>query len=333
MPMNESPLLAARQLAEELLFPTAIATDAAGRVPEENLRALADAGLFGLVGPRAHGGLEQGPSVLADVVEALASGCLATTFVWIQHHGAVHALAGSANTALARAWLPALCAGQRRSGLALSGIRPGQRQLLARPTDGGWLLEGSAPWVTGWTLVDAVLTLARSPDEQTLSLLIDASPSASLVAAPVQLVATNASRNVELHFHSHFVPHARLVQSTPYAPPSAHDGGGRSNGSLALGVVRRACQLIGPSRLDEELSERRQQLDDADEYSLASARAAAVELALRASAASIVSAGSRSVASDAHPQRLAREASFLLAFGSRPAIKSALLDRLGASSR
>jgi len=40
--------------------------------------------------------------------------------------------------------------------------------------------------------------------------------------------------------------------------------------------------------------------------------------------------GSRSVAVDQHVQRLAREALFLLVFGSRPGIRSALLRRFGA---
>jgi len=35
---------------------------------------------------------------------------------------------------------------------------------------------------------------------------------------------------------------------------------------------------------------------------------------------------------DSHAQRLAREAVFLLVFGSRPDIKSALLQRLGAAA-
>ncbi|GEM_PF-6081155 len=38
-----------------------------------------------------------------------------------------------------------------------------------------------------------------------------------------------------------------------------------------------------------------------------------------------------SVTVEAHPQRLTREALFLLVFGSRPGIKSALLRRFGAS--
>jgi alkylation response protein AidB-like acyl-CoA dehydrogenase len=43
--------------------------------------------------------------------------------------------------------------------------------------------------------------------------------------------------------------------------------------------------------------------------------------------------GSRSVTVDQHPQRLAREALFLLVFGSRPGIKSALLRRFRAGQR
>jgi hypothetical protein len=39
-----------------------------------------------------------------------------------------------------------------------------------------------------------------------------------------------------------------------------------------------------------------------------------------------------SIAVDQHAQRLAREAVFLLVFGSRPAIKQALLRRLGVAS-
>jgi hypothetical protein len=63
---------------------------------------------------------------------------------------------------------------------------------------------------------------------------------------------------------------------------------------------------------------------------MAQARAAASELAVRAAAALAVQVGSRSVSVDQDAQRLVREAMFLLVFGSRPGIKSALLRRLGA---
>jgi hypothetical protein len=46
----------------------------------------------------------------------------------------------------------------------------------------------------------------------------------------------------------------------------------------------------------------------------------------------MVAAGSRAILRDEHPQRLAREALFLLVFGSRPAIRTSLLERLGGSA-
>ena len=77
----------------------------------------------------------------------------------------------------------------------------------------------------------------------------------------------------------------------------------------------------------------RERLDDAltaDVAAMAQARAAASELTVRAAAALVVPTGSTAVSVAAHPQRLAREALFLLVFGLRPAIKGALLRRLGA---
>ena len=334
--MSDPVVQTAQRLADELLFPAALETDAAARVPEHLLRALADAGLFGLVGAREHGGLELAlgsAGTFSDVVEALASGCLATTFVWVQHHFAVHALATSDSpegVALAREWSPWLCAGTRRAGLALSGSRPGPDPLRARPAPGGWQLDGRVPWMTGWTLVDAVLATARTSGQRALGAWLDPIESDSLRATPQRLVATNASCSVELQFHAHFVPHERVIALAPYVPPPAYDGGGRSNGSLALGVARRACRLIGPSPLDAELDARRAQLDSSSDETLAVARAAAVELSLRASAALITHQGSRSIVAGSHAQRLAREALFLLVFGSRPAIKQALLGELGA---
>lgn len=58
------------------------------------------------------------------------------------------------------------------------------------------------------------------------------------------------------------------------------------------------------------------------------ARAAASELALRLAAALCVTVGSRAVLLDRHAQRLAREAVFLLVYGSRPAVRESLLELL-----
>ena len=123
----------AQQLADEVLFPTALETDAADTLPVGLLDALAAAGLYGLEGADFE--------TVCRVVEVLASGCLTTTFVWAQHIGAVRAAAMSENPTMAE-WVPLLVSGERRAGLALGGALPGEPMLTAHETGGGWRLEG-----------------------------------------------------------------------------------------------------------------------------------------------------------------------------------------------
>jgi hypothetical protein len=101
----------------------------------------------------------------------------------------------------------------------------------------------------------------------------------------------------------------------------------RLNGSLPLGVARRCCALIGPTPLDDELRRARAALDAASTETMPAARAAASELAVRAAHTLAVRAGSTSALAGTEAERLTREAAFLLVFGSRPAIKEALLTR------
>ena len=81
-------------------------------------------------------------------------------------------------------------------------------------------------------------------------------------------------------------------------------------------------------RLAGEIERARAELDAAGAEDMPVARAAASELCWRAAGQLVVATGARSVLTDQHAQRLAREALFLLVFGSRPAIKADLLRRL-----
>jgi alkylation response protein AidB-like acyl-CoA dehydrogenase len=321
----------ASEIAEEVLFPAALATDAAGLVPVSHLDLLARAGLYGIVGPTSCGGLGADLATFCSVVEVLAGGCLTSTFVWIQHHSVVRAVTGAAaGSGIRERWSRALCAGEVRAGIALGGLRSGPRQLSARPAQGGWLLDGDVPFVSGWGRIDVVLAAALTADGRALRVLVDGIPSASLQAVPLRLVAANASGTVQLAFEDHFVPEDRVVSVETYSAPPGYDGGGRPNGSLALGVAGRCCRLMGPTLLDAELAARRAQLDGASEETVASARAAASEFAFRAAGALAVHTGSGALYSANHAQRLVREALFLLVFGTRPAIRRELLGTFAA---
>ncbi len=292
--------------------------------------------MYGIAGPESAGGIDCDLVTTCDVIEIMAGGCLATAFVWIQHHSAVRALTASANQEL-RAHFPALCRGSQRAGIALGGARPGPALLRARPVPGGYVFDGYAPWVTGWDLIDVVHTLARDDDGNLIAALLPARQSDTLSAARLELVAVNASRTVELSFSSHFVPADLVSGVIPHEHWLARDAAGlRSNGSLSLGVAARCGTLTGSlpgepaaaaaAALARELASTRAGLDAAGPESMPAARAAAAELAFRAAGTLVVSAGSQAILAGQHPQRLAREALFLLVFGSRPAIKSSLLE-------
>lgn len=324
----------ARRLADGVLFPRALDTEAAGLVPVDLLDRLASEGLYGMAAPADVGGWELSSAEVQPVVEALAGGCLTTTFVWIQHHNPVRAVAASATPGLRETWLAPLARGERRAGIALAGERPGPPLLWATQTsEGDFSLEGEAPWITGWGRIDVVMVAARWGDD-VVRVLVDAVPGTTLMAEPLRLVAADASGTVTVRFQGHEVAADRVVGVEAHADAVARDPTGlRTNGSLALGVAARCLELLGPGPLDDVLVEARVALDAAGPDRLPDARARAAELAWRAAGALIVGTGARSIVRDQHAQRLAREAMFLLVFGSRPSIKQALSTRLGAQPR
>jgi alkylation response protein AidB-like acyl-CoA dehydrogenase len=135
----------ARELATGVFAPAAMRVEASQRVPPEHLDLLAAEGWYGLSGPRAAGGLDVPFAAAGQIIEILAGACLSTTFVWVQHHGVVRAVAETGNTALRQALLGPLCRGERRAGVALAGLLPGPPRLRARRAEGGYVLNSASP--------------------------------------------------------------------------------------------------------------------------------------------------------------------------------------------
>lgn len=323
----------ARALADEVLLPAALATDGADLVPAAVLDAVAEAGLYGVFAPASVGGRDAG-LVLPDVVEAVASGCLTTALVWVQHFGLLGSLlapGGLGSEPVRAEWLTDACAGRRRGGIAFGGLLPGPPMLSAAPGAGGrWVLEGTAPWVSGWGRIDTLHVAARGPDDTVVHCALDAVERGGLSVARRRLAALDATGTVEATFAGVVVRAERVLRIEPYDPAASLGRSLRVNGSLALGVAHRCCALVGPSPLDDELVATRVAVDSASDDEMAAARARASAFAMKAATALVVRTGSRAVGLDDHAQRLHREAMFLLVFGSRPMIKDALLTSLVA---
>ena len=287
---------------------------------------LAREGFYGIAGPADAGGLDLDPPTVSAVVEALASGCLTTTFVWLQHRNPVRAIAASETPGLRERWLAPLCRGERRAGIALAGNRPGPPILRVTRTDAGAiLLDGEAPWVSGWGLVDVILVTARDRRHGGLGARGRRGDAHAAGRAA-------ASRGSERERHGHApVPCPRRAgraggrRGAACRRPGAGRGGPALERLARSGRGRPMLPLDGPERVRRSARRGpRWPSTQPPPRTLPAARAAASDLAMRASAALTVSQGSRSILVDQHPQRLAREALFLLVFGSRPPIRAEL---------
>ena len=330
MAVTSDPVALAREVADGFLFPGALEVDASEIVPVDRLDRLAADGFYGLAGPRDAGGLDLPDLESAlEIIEILASGCLTTTFVWIQHHGAVRAIA-AAPPVLRDTWLARLCSGAVRAGVAFSGLRrPGPPILTAEPDGDGWRFTGHAPWVTGWGRVDVVRAAARRENGDIVWALIDANRRRDPPCRATPPRGGQRQWDSDAHLRASLDSPDRVISIQDFDEWQVADRAGlRVNGSLALGVARRCASLLASDALETELQERRLALDHASPETMPEERARASELALRAATTLVVSGGGRSIAMDHQAQRLAREAIFLLVFGQTAAIKAAQLHRL-----
>jgi alkylation response protein AidB-like acyl-CoA dehydrogenase len=345
-------------VADEVLFPTAQDVDRADRIPARNLAALADAGLFGIAGPIAVGGLDLDAATARRVMATVGSGCGATFFVWVQHHGVVRTLRGSDNQPLVEAHLADLCAGRSLGGTAFAHVRrSGPPAISATRVDGGWRLDGHAPWATSWGLADWFSIAAESDDGDLVWTLVPGDAPDGVTATPLALPVFGATATVALDFVGCVVPDDRVIAVEPVEAWRIADRRHAAIGQPAvLGVAERAQRLLieqgddlavsAGETLADELEARwgvdsdvldamvggEDVIDAASDH-----RAACLDLARRATTALLAAVGGRGM-DLAHPaQRLAREADFYViqaqtADGRAATLRSvAGVDRNGSS--
>lgn len=354
---EESLVSAAWRIADDLLAPAAEATDRAALVPRDHFEALADAGLMGLSAPTGLGGTGSSPATVRAVFEALAGGCGATFFTWVQHHAPVRALVASANEGARHRWLGRLCRGDVLGGVAFAYLRrPGPPAVRATPVaGGGYRVNGEAPWVTGWGLIDVLAVSAATADGRVVTFLTPPDAPGLSPSRPLDLSVLGATGTVRLRFDDLVVPSEAVVTDVTLAAWREHDAvavaqpqpaafgiaerclrlldaaglpdaDSRAVGSLAAEVSR--CRSHGYALADEKLSGKDPAALDTQLADLVAARAWSLELAARTAHALVVVSGGRAMHRDHPAQRLAREAAFYLVQAQTPSLLQAELRLL-----
>ncbi len=333
------PVAAAAAVAV-VLAAKAEASDQAPVVPRANLRLLADAGLYDLLG--------LAPAVAREVHETLAGACGVTSFVWEQHHSPVRMLAaarGADDPTVAR-----LRSGDLLAGVAFAYLRrPDPPAVEAHAVPGGLVVDGEAPWVTSWGLADRFAVAARLGEDVVFFLLDGASPPPGVHASEtLALAAMNASATVRLRFDGVSVADDDVISVQPYAMWRSADRltAARPRPPV-FGVTRTCCRLLGDTALAAELDDCRSHayalldeerpddndpedkaMDDEHIVALTQARAWSCELAVRAASALVVAGGGRSILRSQPAQRLLREAAFFTIQAQTADLRAATLARL-----
>jgi alkylation response protein AidB-like acyl-CoA dehydrogenase len=343
--VTDHPLVQrARAIAETVLFPAALDVDSSGEIPESHWQILAEAGLYGIALPAELGGPGLDFPAIVEILEVVASGCLATAFTWVQHHGMLAALSATGNATLRDELAADAAAGRVRGGVAFAGAVPVPPRMTADRVDGGWRLSGLAPFVSGWGVIDVLQFSAG--DRETGDIVSGALPARTqpgiVAVTPQPLFVADATKTVSIEVDGLFMPDDRVVSRVTRAEFMANQNfGSRLNGTLSIGVARRCAAVLENSgqsaaaegvRADIEVVRERLDAGLGDSAALLEARAEGAELAVRASAAAVASGGGPAILRDAMPQLLARNATFTLVAASRPELKRSLVQRFSATT-
>lgn len=330
----------AHEIADTVLFPTALEVDCTGRVPDSHWETLAEAGLYGLAAPVAVGGPGLDLPQIIEILETMAGGCLATAFTWVQHHGMLAALAASTNDALRDEVLPGAITGRIRGGVAYAGAVPVPPRMRAKHVSGGWQLSGHAPFVSGWGIIDVIQMSAgdvESGDIVAGLVRAEAQPGITTVTSQ-PLFVVDASQTVALEVDGLFIPDDRIVSRVSRAEFMANQNfGSRLNATLPIGLVRRCVRLLADAgqsaaaaalRGDADAIRIRLDAGLGDAAALLQARADGCALATRAACALVAAVGGPALLRTAHAQLLARSALFTLVAASRPELKRSLINHM-----
>ena len=154
-----------REFADRELAPRAAAYDESGEFPWENVRGLAELGLFGLGVDEEYGGSGGTMRQVAVAIEEIARGCAATSTVYAAHLSlATQFIDVFGTEGQRRRFVPPLAQGEVLGAFALTeaggGSDAGALRTAVTKSDGGYLLNGSKTFITNAAEAGVMVVMA-----------------------------------------------------------------------------------------------------------------------------------------------------------------------------
>lgn len=331
--------------------------DRTGAWPVQQLALCGEYGVFEWFLEPEWGGQGWDEEAIVRGYLALSRACLTTTFIITQRSGACRRIVTSDNDSLKSELLPALARGDSFATIGISHLTTSRRHLVepvlqAERADGGFLLNGYTPWVTGAAHAEHVVLGATLVDggaatgEQLLVALPTKLPGVSVPPA-AHLVGVSASHTGEVRLENVSVGEPWVLAGPVENVMSLGSGagtGGHQTSTLALGLSQAAIDFIAAEAvrrgdLQAPLQALRRECDEVTHelISLVQGRPACTSEQLRQRANSLVLRSTQSALAAAkgagyvvgHPAgRWCREALFFLVWSCPQPVVSANLCEL-----
>lgn len=352
-PDAEEMLAATAAIVERDLKPLTVKIDLEGLYPEAVMRELGAAGAYGqhLAAVRPDG-LTDLPAAIRAMA-TVSHECLSTGFaMWCQDTCAWY-LQNAAESAVRDAWIHRLASGEVLGGTGMSNTMKAfagieALRLKGKRVDGGYVVNGSLPWVSnlGEDHVFGTLFALEGTANQTVMALVDCRSEGFSLRQSAHFTALEGTRTFACIFENVFIPDAMIIDHDGAAFLRRARAGivllqfgmGVGNVQSCIDLCRDVEPLLGHVNqyLDDRPDELQVELDDAVEAALALAedpfetsdeyfreilqlRLTAGELALRASQSAMLHTGAKGYLQTAPAQRKLRESYFVAIV--TPAIK------------
>lgn len=346
----------AESYLRESVAPLASEIDRDPEVLRDALKGLGDRSLLALRVPQFWGGAEVSEVTFRSFQQLIPRYSGALAFLQTQHQSAGGLLATSENESLKRQYLPRMGKGEVLVGVGFSQLRrKGNPAVKAVPVGGGYQINGTVPWVTGFSFFQDFILGAVLPDGRELygiAPLVRTEPEtggAIALSEPMELAAMASTNTVSATFTNWFLPEEGVLFVKKAGAIQESD---RQNvlhhGFFALGCAKAGLDILeeaaktkqlsfiqlGFDSLNEEFSRCQSAMIQALPANSTSweerlqLRAWAIHLAQRcANAAVTVSSGAANSTYHA-AQRVYREALVFTISGQTTAVMEATLARL-----
>jgi alkylation response protein AidB-like acyl-CoA dehydrogenase len=321
--------------------------------PSEALQQCADAGFFRWFASKSDGGFGWSSTDIAKGYLELSAANLNTTFILTQRVAALRRIAGCQNESLKQRFIEPILAGKQSATVGISHLTTsrqhvGKPVLSAKEVDGGFLVNGFCPWVSGgdsadWLLLGGSMVNADGEaDGREILFLIERKR--ATVKPGFDMIALTSSQTGAVEVNKELVDRANIVAGPQEQVLTGNGGGagGLQTSVLALGLAKAAIEFIEKEAVvRDDLANAqtvlRQQHSDllkhlyhatsgGEEMTAAEIRSQANSLVLRATQSALVAAKGAGFVKGHPVGRWCREALFFLVWSCPQTVSQANLD-------